>query len=121
MPRLMSFKLTKNQIRNRTKTVTRRLGWQGLKQKTNLVACEQCQGLKKGEKIIRICLIQTTQDARPECLDMITQEEVIKEGFPGMTVLNFIDMFIQHMWCKRNQVVNRIEFEYIEEKQLLLL
>ena len=31
MPRNMSFMITKEQVRNRTKTVTRRLGWAFLK------------------------------------------------------------------------------------------
>ena len=51
MPRNISFALTTDQFRARTKTVTRRLGWETLKAGDILMGCERCQGLKKGEKI----------------------------------------------------------------------
>lgn len=93
MPRNMSFMLTTQQIRNRTKTVTRRLGWWFLKPGDLLWACEKCQGLKKGEKMKRIALIQTVSSA-PERLGGITQEECNKEGFPHLTPDEFVAMFI---------------------------
>ena len=60
MPRNMSFMLTTEQIRNRTKTVTRRLGWQFLKTGDVLNACVKCQGLKPGETVERLCQIRVT-------------------------------------------------------------
>jgi len=50
--RNMSFFLTTDQIRNKTKTVTRRDGWLFLKPGDIVQACVKCQGLKKGEKIL---------------------------------------------------------------------
>lgn len=54
MPRNISFALTTEQIRNRTKTVTRRLGWKNLKVGQVLNACVKCMGLKPGEQIQRL-------------------------------------------------------------------
>jgi hypothetical protein len=51
LPRYISFMLTQPQIRARTKTVTRRMGWKDLKPGTLLMAAEKCQGLGKGGKI----------------------------------------------------------------------
>lgn len=111
MPRNMSFMLTKEQIRMRTKTVTRRLGWWFLKPGDVVWACEKCMGLKKGEKVKRICLIEIV-DTHPESLAAITQEECVKEGFPNMTPDQFIKMFCELDRCNPDTIVNRIEFTY---------
>jgi hypothetical protein len=54
MPRLMSFAHTTDQIRNRTKTVTRRNGWADLKPGELFWAVEKAMGLKPGEKVKRV-------------------------------------------------------------------
>jgi len=77
-----------------------------------LNACEKCQGLKKGEKIVKICQIQVI-DMWGEILRAITHEDVAREGFPGMSTSAFIKMFTKHMKCKDYIIVNRIEFEYL--------
>lgn len=109
--RNMSFMLTTEQIKNRTKTVTRRLGWDFLKPGDLLCACEKCMGLKKGEKIIRLATIRVV-GVRIEPLQLITDDEAIKEGFPNMTGEEFLDFFCHEMNCHSNTNVNRIEFEY---------
>lgn len=119
MPNI-SFFLTTQQIREKRKTVTRRLGWWRLKSGTILNACVKCQGLKKGEKIEVLCQIRVLS-TKEEPLYAITQEECIKEGFPEMTPSQFILMFISHMKCSFNTPVNRIEFEYITNAQLFLI
>lgn len=48
--RNISFALTTEQIRNQTKTVTRRVGWANLKPGTLLQPIEKGQGLKKGDR-----------------------------------------------------------------------
>ena len=113
MPRNMSFMLTTEQIRNRTKTVTRRVGWDFLTKGDIVNACVKCMGLKKGEKIEKICQIRIT-DVRWELLKDITQEECIKEGFPEKTPQEFIDMFMIYMGTHPSKMINRIEFEYID-------
>lgn len=112
MPRNMSFMLTTEQIRNRAKTVTRRTGWAFLKPGDVVNAVEKGMGLKKGQKVKRICQIRI-KSIRQEALFRITKKECIKEGFPEMSPDGFIDMF-----CKYNKVwamcpVNRIEFGYV--------
>lgn len=112
--RNMSFMLTTAQIEDRSKTVTRRLGWNFLKGGEHVMACEKCQGLRKGEKIRRITPLRVLS-IRREPLDAITQADVIREGFPDWTPDQFIDMFTTHNKCSRDYPVNRIEFEYMEE------
>ena len=108
----ISFFYTTQQIRDHTKTVTRRLGWGNLKPGKVLDACEKCQGLKKGEKINRLAKIRVVS-VREERLYKITQEDVVREGFPDYTREDFINMFRENMKCEFNTFVNRIEFEYI--------
>lgn len=108
----MSFSITTDQVRNRTKTVTRRLGWWFLEPGDIVNAVEKAMGLKRGEKIKRICQIRIVRAAWV-ILDHITEEDVIREGFPGWTIGDFIWMFCGHNKCEPNEKVNRIEFEYI--------
>ena len=112
MPRNMSFALTTYQVRNKTKTVTRRFGWWFLKPGDVVNAVEKSMGLKPGEKIKRICQIRVIS-VRKEPLSAITEEDVVKEGFIGWTVRDFIDMLAGHNKCSDNEPVNRIEFEYL--------
>jgi len=112
MPRNISFFLTTQQVRDSTKTVTRRLGWRFLKVGDVLNACVKCQGLGKGGKIEKICQIRII-DVRQERLYKITQEDVVKEGFSDYSRQDFIEMFMKNMKCAFNTLVNRIEFEYI--------
>ena len=113
MPRNMSFMLTTEQFKNRTKTVTRRLGWKFLKPGDVVMGCKKCMGLKKGEKIERLGLIRIV-DVRRERLNQITDEDVVREGFPGMTRLGFIKFFMKEARCLIVQPVTRIEFEYLD-------
>lgn len=117
MPRNISFMLTTEQIRNRTKTVTRRLGWDFLKPGDVLNACVKCQGLKKGEHPEVLCQIRVVS-VRPEPLDWMYRfryglQEAALEGFPHITGAAFVRMFCKHMKCDQSTVVNRIEFEYL--------
>lgn len=103
--------MTIEQFQNRTKTVTRRIGWKFLKAGDVLMGCEKCQGIKKGE-LVRLGLIRVV-DVRREVLNTITPADVVKEGFPGKSVLWFIQMFLNHMGGFPDLEVTRIEFEYI--------
>ena len=113
MPRNMSFMLTTEQVRNRTKTVTRRIGWNFLKRGDIVNAVEKGQGLKKGEKVKRICQIRIKSIRWGEKLQRITKDDCVKEGFPEMTPNDFMDMFCRHNKVWVTQRVNRIEFEYV--------
>lgn len=113
MPRNMSFAMTTPQFRDRSKTVTRRLGWWFVKPGDVLCGVEKGMGLKKGEKIKRLGLIEVV-DARNEHLDEITQDDVIREGFPHWTPRDFTDFFRRAHGCAYNEVVRRIEFRYLD-------
>ncbi len=75
----ISFALTIPQVISQTKTVTRRTGWLNLKIGERLSAVAKCMGLKKGETIERLGVIEVL-DVRREALNSITQDDVIKEG-----------------------------------------
>ena len=106
--------LTTAQIKNRSKTVTRRRGWSFLKHGDILNACVKCMGLKKGEAIQKLCQIRVI-DVRVEQLNVITQEECFKEGFPEKTPEEFVTMFVTHTGGLTCELITRIEFEYVEE------
>lgn len=113
--RNISFALTTEQIRNRTKTVTRRLGSRTAKVGELRQPIVKGMGLKKGEKVTKIngpiCFI----DVRREQLDAITPEDVVREGFSGMTPAEFVAMFGHYNRCRPNTDVTRIEFNYVDD------
>ncbi len=112
MPRNMSFTLTIEQFKNRTKTVTRRFGWLFLQPGDIVCGVEKSMGFKKGEKIKRLGEIRIISTRR-EPLNEITKEDCVKEGFPDLTPSEFVDMIVKHYNCSRFDTINRIEFEYV--------
>lgn len=111
--RNMSFALTTGQFRGRTKTVTRRVGWQDLRPGTVVMGCVKCMGLKPGETVERLGPIRVLSAWR-EPLDAITAEDVAREGYPGMSPAEFVAMFCGHMGCNPQLMVTRIEYEYVD-------
>jgi hypothetical protein len=109
--RNMSFSLTTPQMYAREKTVTRRLGWDFLNVGDIVMAVEKCQGLKKGEKVVKISAIKIVK-INAEMVNEITPEEIIKEGFPEMGVGEFVQMFCKANNCNPNTLINRIEFSF---------
>jgi|TARA_R100000501_G_C2569221_1_gene76741 hypothetical protein len=119
MPRNISFALTTDQIRNRTKTVTRRLGWKFLASGDVLNACVKCQGLKPGEKIQRLGQVRVANVNQEPLNDMTTEplygrDECRREGFPDMEPHEFVSMFCNAMKCRPEDDITRIEFEYVD-------
>jgi len=121
--RAMSFMLTTEQMRNRTKTVTRRLGWNHLKPGDRIIAAVKCQGLGKGGKREDICVIEVVS-MRKEPLNRLQKDmkygfsETTLEGFPEGSPKHwpseFVSMFCDSMKCDPDAIVNRIEFKYVE-------
>lgn len=109
--RNMSFWLTTKQMRQREKTVTRRLGWWFLNSGDKVRAVVKGMGLKKGEKIKPICVINIIS-TRGEQLDAITKADCILEGFPDMSPAEFVKMICKHYNIKPDKIINRIEFCY---------
>ncbi len=124
MARNQSFAMTKDQYRNQTKTVTRRLGWRFAQVGDMTNGCEKCQGLVRGEKIVVMGQHRFT-NLRWERLDRMIDEpeygqaECIKEGFPEMTPGEFVDMFCKANKCKSDIEVHRMEFEYLIMKTVI--
>lgn len=124
MPRNISFALTTDQFKRRTKTVTRRKGWWFLNPGDVLNGCVKCMGLKPGEKIEKLGRIAIL-DTKPEPLCAMHKEpygsrEAAREGFPEMTGSEFVEMFCGHMRCDEQFVVNRIEYEYLDPMKVRL-
>lgn len=119
MPRNISYALTTKQFRDRSKDVTRRLGWKNVKVGEILNGCVKCMGLKPGEQIERLGRIRVVSARREPLSRMITdpdygKEEARREGFPNMTGAQFVEMFCKHMRVDADEVVTRIEYEYID-------
>jgi len=109
----MSFALTTSQIINRSKTVTRRLGWKKLKIGERVWAVEKCLGLKKGQTATRLAVIEIV-GMRCERLDTVTKNDVIAEGFPDWSPQEFIQFICKRFKIQPDCEVRRIEFIYID-------
>ena len=115
MSRLMSVAYTEDQVRARTKTVTRRKGWTFLKPGDQVTLCRKVMGRKKGEPLERICNVEIV-DVRRERLWHIDSDDVEREGFPGMIPENFIQrFFIDAQGIQPDDYVTRIEWRYLDE------
>lgn len=110
--RLMSFALTTVQFWRREKTVTRRLEWRDLKPGQLLLGVRQCQGIARGQHAQPLGIIRV-ESARREWLSTITQDDVDREGFPGMRPADFVRMFCENMKCPSQTIVTRIGFSYV--------
>ena len=117
--RLMSFRLTTEQILAGTKTVTRRRGWRFLKPGDLIQAVEKARGLKNGEKVRPLAVLRVI-DVRVEPLSrLITdpiygEDELPREGFPCWSLNEFVEMFRRtHDLESGSDDVTRIEFEYV--------
>jgi hypothetical protein len=119
MPRLMSVALTEDQVRARSKTVTRRAGWLMLKPGDRLTLCRKCMGRKKGEPLVRIVDVEVLS-VRRERLDAITRAEVDAEGFPRLSPAEFVAFFCgSHKGCEPDTEVTRIEWRYLDPESVL--
>lgn len=114
MPRAMSFFLTEPQLRAGQKDVTRRLGWESVREGDVIAAVRKAMGLKAGERHQRITMIRV-KSVRRERLDTITADDVRREGFADMTASEFVAFFCKANKCEPRTLVTRIEFERVVE------
>ena len=115
--RNMSFRHTKKQILEQTKTVTRRLGWRFLKRFDLVQPVERTMGLKKGEKVKKLGPPIRIVSVRREWLWDMKKEDVAREGFKGFTLAKFMYLFCRINDCEVDQEVTRIEFEYTKPSE----
>lgn len=119
--RNISFMLTTPQFLDRTKDVTRRIGWVFLMPGELLMGAEKCQGLGPGGRMRRLGTIRVVSVRREKLEEMTNrwrygQEECRREGFPDLNPAQFVNFF-----CTANKaqkvrpqtVVTRIEFEHV--------
>jgi hypothetical protein len=109
----MSFALTTPQVRAQTKTVTRRIGWTFARPGDLVQPIVKGQGLKKGQTVERIGHPIRVVSVRREPLHAITDDDVVREGFPQLSAREFAGMFMDHNACLFDQLVTRIEFVYL--------
>ena len=110
--RNMAFSLTTPQMRNRTKTVTRRSvdTWHDLKAGDVLMAVVKSRGLRKGEYVEEIGPIRIVS-VRVERLYEITLDDIAREGFPGMGRPEFCRFYMEGTkGATPDMRVRRIEF-----------
>jgi len=110
----MAVSLTERQVRDRTKTVTRRDGWRTLRAGDQLTLCRKVMGRPRGEPLERLAVVEVTS-VRRERLDAITAGDVAAEGFPEMTPAEFVSFFCRsHRGCDPGTEVTRIEWRYCD-------
>lgn len=117
--RNMSFAMTQPQIIDYSKTVTRRDGWLNLKPGEVFQGVKKAMGLKKGEKMEKIHMLQCISNRRERLYKMIDDKEYgkaecILEGFPRYEPIDFVNMYVA---AKRGRhagdEVSRIEFRHL--------
>jgi hypothetical protein len=113
--RLMSVALTEPSVRDRSKTVTRRMGWLMLKPGDRLALCRKVMGRRKGEPLVRIVNVEVVS-VRRERLNRITYDECVKEGLPDLSPIEFVEFFCDtHKGCGPFSDVTRIEWKYLDD------
>lgn len=121
--RVMSFSMTKRQFLDRSKDVTRRLGWETLQPGQRLRGVEKAQGLKKGEKVKVLGVIEVVR-VRREPVRALTDDlaygfdEIRREGFGDDDELQWpsawVPWFCKGHGCTPETVITRIEFRHVE-------
>ena len=133
MSRLMSVSLTEDAVRERRKTVTRRLGWRFLKPGDRLTLCRKVMGRKAGEPLVRIAEVEVVS-VRREPLFAMTDDDVAREAVPPRypdgrmrfdewymdrlidalpTAAAWVTWFAWEMGCRPDDDVTRIEWRYL--------
>jgi hypothetical protein len=113
--RNMSFAMTTEQVRNQTKTVTRRFGWWFLRTGDVVQPILKGMGLKKGEKVQKVGPPIRIVSTRREMVGDVTDAECVREGFPEMSRGEFIRLLTDDFRkATGTSPVNRIEFEYLD-------
>lgn len=79
--RVISFALTAAQIRARTKTETRRLGWEHVRVGDKLRGVLKSQGRRRDEPLVDLAIVEVVA-VRRERLDLIDGAGLDAEGFP---------------------------------------
>ncbi len=118
--RKISFFLTKTQVIQRQKRVTRRVGWDFATAGMHLQPVEKCQGLKAGEHQVLLGGPIVLVSVRKEPLTRMIYDpaygavEAELEGFPGWTGQQFVDFICKQPGVFPARELNRLEFDYVD-------
>jgi hypothetical protein len=137
--RNISFSETTAKFRAHRKHITRRFSlrpnsfWKNLKPNEHLMGIEKGQGLKKGEKVVRleeITILQVNREpldeiinnpirGTPENIRLIYEPvrgrrptETTLEGFPELSPRSFVNFFCAMNNCGPGTEITRILFDY---------
>lgn len=118
--RNISFSMTTPQFIDGSKDVTRRFGWWFLKAGDRLMAVEKARGLKKGEQMKRLGVIEIVSATAEPLGRMATEreyglDELRREGYPfGITdPFDFVEALAEKSGKSPFEMVNRIEFKRV--------
>lgn len=125
----MSVALTEQAVRDRRKTVTRRLGWADLYPGVRLTLCRKVMGRKRPdgsvEPLVRIAEVEVVAARREQLWD-ITDDDIAREGVdPALfrernadtgqpTRAAWVEWFCQQMRVQPDEYVTRIEWRYLD-------
>lgn len=112
MPRLMAVSATVPQVEARTKTVTRRVGWQFLHPGAQLVLVDR--NPRTGQPYRRLATVEVVSVARVP-LWLIDERDVAREGFPAWHPETFIRWYAKQFDIDRHDPVTRIEWTYLHD------
>lgn len=113
MARLMSVSMTEQPVLDRIKNVTRRAGWLHAKPGDRVFLVRKAMGRKPGEPVVRLAEVEFLS-VRREPLGDITQDDVTREGFPGMDRADFINrFFVEAQGIYPHHLVTRIQWHYL--------
>jgi hypothetical protein len=76
----------------------------------------KAQGIPKGGHVEKIGGPIRFTAVRREPLRKISAADVIREGFRGLSPAGFVELYRQANGGDRDQIVTRIEFEYLCEQ-----
>lgn len=111
----MSVSFTEQAVLDRIKRVTRRKGWLFAKAGDRYTLCRKVMGRKPGEPLVRICDVEV-MSVRREPLRLVGEpEELALEGFPDLTVTQFVGRYFHPQKVYLDDLVTRIEWRYMED------
>ena len=76
-------------------------------------AVEKAQGIKRGEKMVPLGVIEIVSNTKV-VLNTIDRAECVREGFSNLAPHEFVSMFCKCMKVEPDKIVNRIEFRHVD-------
>lgn len=110
----MSVAFAEQAVRDRTKTVTRRKGWQFLKPGDRLTLCRKVMGRKPDEPLERICDVEVVSVRREPLYMVRFNDELLREGCGHLSWREFHENYFAPQRVLINDDVTRIEWRYLD-------